>query len=140
MKKLFYSLSALIVCFLFVSCGDPIAKMEGIIDDIEENGKDWSAEDWENCFRDMNELALTFWESEPDKKEIKEWDKLEGKLNKAISKATKKEKAEKAFKKAIKNLEKDDDFEDLNEEVQKARKKALKKNKKDDDDDDDDDE
>lgn len=139
MRKVLFSLGTILMCVLLASCGKPMDKLQSMVDDLTENGKDWDADQWETFIRDVTDQELAFWESEPTKEEIKEFDKLGKSFKKAINKVTKNKKAEKAFEKAIKALDKDDDFEELNKRMNKAEKKARKaasKNNKDDDEDD----
>lgn len=143
MKKLFYSFGALLLTLLLSSCGDNLGKLESLIDDMKENGKSWDAEQWESFIRENVEVELAFWESEPSKDDIKKYDKLSEKAQKALMKLAGSSKVEKAITKAYKALSKDKDFEKLEKKSSKAekaaRKAASKKSKKDDDDDDDDD-
>lgn len=141
MRKVVFSLGTILMCVLMASCGKPLDKLQSMVDDMAENGKDWDADQWESFIRDVTDQELAFWESEPTKEDIKAYDKLGKSFTKALSKATKNKKAEKAFEKAVKALDKDDDFEELNKKMNKAEKKARKaasKKDKDDDEDEDD--
>ena len=143
MRKVLFGLGAILMCVLLSSCGNPLSKLQSLADDMAENGKDWDEDQWESVLRDAAELELAFWESEPTKEEIKEYDKLDKVLSKAVKKATKSKKSEKALEKAYKALMKDKEFKELLKDGEKAEKKArkaAKKSAKDDDEDDDDDE
>ena len=143
MKKVLFGLSALLMCLMMTSCGDPIAKIEGLIEDIKADGKNWDVDQWENAMRDLADYHLAFWESEPTKAEIKAFDKLADKFEKAAVKATKSKKAQKAAEKAYKHLDKDKEFKALTKRIdkleKKARRAANKRNRDDGDDDDDED-
>lgn len=147
MRKALFSLGTILMCVLMASCVNPYDKLESMIDDLKENGKGWDADQWETFLREAAENELSFWESEPSKEDIKAYDKLGEKAEKALTKVLGNSKAQKAFSKAAKALSKDDDFKDLEKKSNKAEKaarKAAKKNSKkdkdDDEDDDDDDE
>jgi hypothetical protein len=138
MRKVLFGLSAILMCVLLASCGSPMSKLQSIIDDMAENGKEYDADKWESVIRDVADLQLAFWESEPTKAEIKEFDKLGKSFEKALSKVSKSKKAEKAFEKAYKALNKDKEFKKLIKDADKAESKARKAAKKADKDDDDD--
>lgn len=142
MRKVLFGLGTLLMCVLLASC-NPMSKLQSLCDDIAENGKDFDADQWESVLRETAELHLSFWESEPTKQEIKEFDKLGKQFSKAITKATKSKKSDKAIEKAYKALNKDKDFKKLIKDVDKAESKARKaanKKAKDDDEDEDEDE
>lgn len=144
MKRLIYFFS-LVLCLGLTSCGDPMQKLEDLLDELKSEGKNMDVEQWENFYRSVAEAQLSFWQSNPTKSEINKFDKLGEKFSDQVRKISEKEKAEKNMKKAQKNLNKDDEFLDLNDDISCARKKAMrradnnKKGGKDDDDDDDED-
>ena len=142
MRKVLFGLGTLLMCVLMASC-NPISKLQSIVDDMVENGKEYDEDKWESVLRETAELQLSFWESEPSKDDIKEFDKLGKQFSKALSKATKSKKSEKAFEKAYKALNKEKDFKKLIKDADKAEtkaRKAAKKAAKDDDEDEDEDE
>lgn len=144
MKKIIYCFTALFVTMLMASCGNHLAKLESLVDDLAENGKEWDADQWETFMRDVYDVQLAFFESEPTKEDLKEFDKIGKSFDKALTKAIKGKKAQKAFEKAAKALDKDRDFKKLVKQAEKAekaaRKAAKKSAKKDSDDDEDEDE
>ncbi len=125
------------MCLLLSSCGNSIAKLESIVEDIKTDGKNWDADQWESVIRDVADLHIAFWESEPTKADIKAFDKLGDKFVKAVEKAAKSNKSQKALEKAYKVLNKDRDFKALNRKIEKmeskARKAVNKKSRRDDD-------
>ena len=143
MRKVLFSLGTILMCVLLASCGNPMSKLESIIDDLAENGKGYDTEKWESVLRDVADLQLAFWESEPTKADIKEFDKLGKSFEKALTKAMKGKKSQKALEKAYKALDKDKEFKKLIKAADKAEtkaRKAARKAAKDDDEDEDEDE
>lgn len=143
MRKVLFGLSTILMCVVLASCGNPMSKLEGIIDDMSENGKEYDVDKWQSVLQDVADLQLSFWESEPTKDDIKAFDKLGTRFQKALTKATKSKKSEKAFEKAYKALNKDKEFKKLIKDAEKAEtkaRKAAKKAAKDDDEDEDEDE
>lgn len=143
MRKVLFSLGTILMCVLMASCGNPMSKLESIIDDVSENGKGFGTEEWESVLRDVADLQLAFWESEPTKDDIKAFDKLGKSFEKALSKAMKSNKSQKALEKAYKALDKDKEFKKLIKAADKAEtkaRKAAKKAAKNDDEDEDEDE
>ncbi len=144
MKKIIYYLGVMLATVMMASCGNHLDKLQSMADDLAENGKGWDADQWESFLRDVTEVQLAFFESEPTKADIKEYDKIGKSFKKALNKAVKSNKAEKAYEKALKALDKDDDFEKLAKDAKKAenraRKAAEKSSKKDRDDDEEDEE
>lgn len=126
MKKTIYMLGALFAALMITSCAKPIEKLEAQIDDVKENGKQWDADQWEAFMRETAETELAFWQSEPTKEDIKAYDKLKNKAQKAMAKVLDNSKAEKAFTKAMKALDKDDDYEQIEKDMKKAERKARK--------------
>ena len=136
MKKNIYRLATLFLCLLLTSCGAPLDKYQSLIDDMKENGKTWDTDQWESFIRDVTETELAFWESEPTKGDVKNYEKLEKKATAALEKLLDKSKVEKAFNRAMKALDKDSDFKKLNKSRDKAEdkaRKALRKKSKSDD-------
>jgi hypothetical protein len=130
MRKVLFGLSAILMCVLLASCGNPMSRLESIVDDMTENGKEYDSDQWESVLRDVADLQLSFWESEPSSADIKEFDKLGRSFEKAIDKAMKSKKSLKAFEKAYKALDKDKEFKKLIKDGEKAEKKARKAAKK----------
>ncbi len=143
MKKALFGLCALLMSLMMASCSDPMSKIGSLLEDIKADGKNWDAQQWEDALRDLADNYLAFWESEPTKAEIKAFDKLGDKFEKALVKATKSKKAQKAAEKAYKRLDKDKEFKALTKRIDKIEKKARKaasKRSRDDGDEDDEDE
>jgi len=126
MKRILMGLSALLMCILLTSCGSPADKLQGILDDMKANGKQWDAEQWESTLREVADLQISFWESNPTKQEIKAFDKLGDKFETALTKIMKSKRAQKAIEKASKRLEKDKEFKKLIKQGEKLEKKARK--------------
>lgn len=140
MRKVLFGLSAILMCVLLASCGNPMSRLESIVDDMAENGKEYDSDKWESVLRDVADLQLAFWESEPSSADIKEFDKLGKSFEKALTKAIKSKKSEKAFEKAYKALNKEKEFKKLIKDGEKAETKARKAAKKADKDEDEEDE
>ena len=130
MKKIIYCLGTLLVTMLMASCGNHLNKLQSMADDLAENGKDWDADQWESFMRDVTDVQMAFFESEPTQEDIKEYDKIGKSFKKALGKALKGKKAEKAYEKAMKALSKDDEFEKLEKSAKKAEDRARKAAKK----------
>ena len=116
MRKVLFSLGTILMCVLLASCGNPMSKLESIVDDVSENGKGFGTEEWESVLRDVADLQLAFWESEPTKDDIKAFDKLGKSFEKALSKAMKSNKSQKALEK---------EAEKKKREAEKAKKNSL---------------
>ncbi len=136
MKKLIYCLGALLLCLMMTSCGDPLEKLDSLIDQVKTEGKNMTVDEWESFYRDLAQAHLDFWNSEPTKADIKKYNKLGDRFSDAIKKVSEKEKAQKNMEKAQKRLKKDDEFQDFGKQIKKAEKKAKKKASKSEKDDD----
>ena len=129
MKKLIFSISALMMCLIMTSCSK-LGKLQSMADDMKENGKSWTADEWEQYLLDMADATLAFWDSEPSKEDIKEYDKINKQMERTMEKVAKGKKVQKALDKAMKKLEKNRDFKSAVRKLEKLEKKARNASKK----------
>lgn len=137
MKKHFVTLCSLIAVLLLLSCHsssnkekeekeDPIAQLENIIDDLKDSDEKWDEDQWESFIRDIYDIELSFWESEPSNEEIEEFDKVERKLTNVIDHLSSSGNSSEAILTALANLERELDFDKLSKLEEKGRKAAKK--------------
>ena len=126
MKKLIFSISALMMCLIMTSCSK-LGKLQSMADDMKENGKSWTADEWEQYLLDMADATLAFWDSEPSKEDIKEYDKINKQMERTMEKVAKGKKVQKALDKAMKKLEKNRDFKSAVRKLEKLEKNKVLK-------------
>ncbi|MCR4604219.1 MAG: hypothetical protein K5683_11920 [Prevotella sp.] len=141
MKRIVLGISIATLCLLISSCSK-LGKIESLSNDAKEKGKSWTTTDWVDFMNNYGEAVLAFWESMPSKEDIKEYERLDKRLNKTMERVIKSKKAEKAYERALKKLKNDREFKRLVKDTEKAERrarKAIKGNSRRDRDDDDDD-
>lgn len=133
MKKIVFSLSALLMCAMLASCGDPTSKVEGLTEKIENQGDEWTDPDqWESVYRDLADAVITFSESTPTEEEFETFTEAVQDFQSACYNIDNK-KAKRARDKADKRIDKDKELskkvKDANKRLRKMEKKFKKKDK-----------
>jgi len=111
MKRLLFGLSTLLICFLLTACGSPADKMKSIVEDMTENGNEWTDDDqWYSVLKDAAQCFIEFSESNPDKESFTQFMEYYANMNDAMIGFDNNE-ARNACRKAQKRLEEDSDFQ-----------------------------
>ena len=128
MKKLIFSLSAILMAFMMASCGDPTSKVKSLTEDIEENGNDWTDESqWDDAMVTLAEAMIDFADSDPDEDAYEDFKDALEECYAAVYDIDDK-KAKKARDKASDKFDKN--HKDLKKDMDKAEKKLKKLSKK----------
>ena len=136
MKKIVLSLSALVMCLMLTSCGNPTSKIESLTEKIENKGDSWDDPDkWEDVLRDFADAYCSFAESTPEEEEFEDFKNAVSDFHSACYSVSNK-KAKRARDKAEKRFDKDKKFEKqmkaANKRLEKMEKKFRKKDRDDD--------
>jgi len=111
MKRLLFGLSTLLICFLLTACGSPADKMKSIVEDMIENGNEWTDDDqWYSVLKDAAQCFIEFSKSNPDKESFTQFMEYYANMNDAMIGFDNNE-ARNACRKAQKRLEEDSDFQ-----------------------------
>ena len=111
MKRLLFGLSTLLICFLLTACGGPADKMKSIVEDMIENGNEWTDDDqWYSVLKDAAQCFIEFSKSNPDKESFTQFMEYYANMNDAMIGFDNNE-ARNACRKAQKRLEEDSDFQ-----------------------------
>ena len=133
MKKIVFSLSALLMCLMLASCGNAIQKMESLTEKVENQGDEWVDPDkWESVMRDCADIIIAFSETTPEEEEFESFGDAVKDFRSACYNIDNK-KAKRARDKAEKRLDKDKNLEKklkaATKRLEKMEKKFKKKNK-----------
>ena len=88
MKKVMLGLCALVMCFFMAACGGEKSgaeKMEALIEDLQQNGKTWNAEQWETFLTDMYKTQIEVVKGIQDENGYKEYVALGEKVEAALN-------------------------------------------------------
>jgi len=88
MKKMMLGLCALVMCFFMAACGGEKSgaeKMEALIEDLQQNGKGWNAEQWETFLTDMYKTQIEVVKGIQDENGYKEYVALGEKVEAALN-------------------------------------------------------
>lgn len=88
MKKVMLGLCALVMCFFMAACGGEKSgaeKMEALIEDLQQNGKGWTAEQWETFLTDMYKTQIEVVKGIQDENGYKEYVALGEKVEAALN-------------------------------------------------------
>lgn len=132
MKKILFSLSALLMCAVLSSCGDPTSKVEGLTEKVENQGDEMVDPDqWESVYRDLADAVISFSESNPTEEEFETFTEAVQDFQSACFSIDNK-KAKRARDKADKRIDKDKELSKKLKDANKKMRKLEKKFKKDD--------
>lgn len=145
MKRTVFGLCALMMCFVFTSCdklgiggGDPVKTIEDLQEKIENEGDDFTKDDWESFGDEFMDAIEKFANSDPSEEEYEEMEDAVKELMEAIYKVDK--KSLKIGDKVMTKLTKSKRYKDVEKKMKKIRKKFKSDGGSSDDDEDYDDE
>ena len=122
MKKIFLSLIFVFTLGLLTSCGggNPIEDLTALCEKIEKEGADYDKDGWMDVFKSMTKIQKSFYNSEPTKEEIREFESKTSELSVLCAKTANGT----SLAQALSTLNEDEDFKQVMKELDDAAEKA----------------
>ncbi|MBR1449631.1 MAG: hypothetical protein IJ588_12915 [Prevotella sp.] len=127
MKKIAFGLMAIMACLLMTACGNNESeKVETMIVDIQENGRNWDADKLTSFFKELGKTQLECLKDVDDAEEYKKYIDLFDRAYSVIENLEKEYDGE-VFDEALSNLMYDDEFQSWMEEIGRMDDRLMEK-------------